>query len=263
MAGAQVKFTGLVVARRVYRDADLIVKILTDEFGMRTFICHRARKPGYQFAAGILPFTQAKYWGTIKDGFSFLTSVRDAKQYMHIADDLMANAYATYILSLIDLAFEDGQVITRWYHFAKRALQHIDAGVDPQIVANIAEIQLLSAFGVEPRWQGCVECGRNDLPLDFSELFGGVLCQNHWDKDPRRFHVSARSMYYLRLFSTVDIAKLGKVNVAAATKVELQRVINQIYEDMVGATPRAKRFLNQMLGGRDKLQPLKPRTETH
>ncbi|WP_127848146.1 DNA repair protein RecO [Lacticaseibacillus hulanensis] len=259
MRGAQVKFAGLVLSRHNYREADMLVKILTDQYGIRTFICHRARKPGFQFAAGILPFTHAQYWGTIKDGFSYITSVRDANQFQHIAGDLMANAYATYVLGLIDLAFPENEPIPQWFNFAKAALQKIDDGVDAQIIGHIAEIQLLGAFGVAPHWQDCTVCGRSDLPLDFSEAYGGVLCSNHWQLDEHRYHVSPRSMYYLRLFSTITLKQLGKVNVAPATKVELRTIIDRLYEDMVGVTPRAKRFLDQMLSGSRKLKPLSPR----
>lgn len=259
MAGAQVKFAGLVLARRSYKESDMLVKVLTDQYGKRTFLCHRARKPGFQFAAGILPFTQAQYWGTIKDGFSYITSVRDATQFQAIANDITENAYATYILGLIDLAFPDGEPIPDWYNFARVALTKIDAGLDPQIIGHIAEIQLLGAFGVAPHWQNCVVCGRDDLPLDFSEAYGGVLCSNHWQLDEHRYHVSPRSMYYLRLFSTVHLMQLGSINVAASTKIELRTVIDRLYEDMVGVTPKAKRFLDQMLGSSRKLRPLTPK----
>lgn len=261
MAGAQVEFSGLVLVRKNYREADMIVKILTDKFGKRSFLFHRARKPGFQFSGGILPFTQSKYTGTLRDpGFSYITTVRGTTNYQHIAEDLMKNAYATYILGLIDLAFPDNEPIPDWFQFAAEALTKIDAGVDAQIVGHIAEIQLLGAYGVAPHWANCVVCGRDDLPLDFSEEYGGLLCSNHWDLDVHRYHASRRSIYYLRLFSTVNLSQLGTVKVAPATKIELRTIIDRLYEDMVGVTPRAKRFLDQMLGGTRKLKPLQPRT---
>ncbi len=261
MAGAQVDFAGLVIARHNYRESDMLVKILTDQYGKRMFLFHRARKPGFRFAAGILPFTQATYVGTINaNGLSYVSALRQADQFQTISTDLMQNAYATYILGLIDLAFPDNEPIPLWFNFAATALRKINAGTDAEVMAHIAEIQLLGAFGVAPHWTDCVVCNRSDLPLDFSEEYGGVLCANHWHLDDHRYHVSPRSMYYLRLFSSVALDQINKVAIAATTKRELTTVIDRMYDDMVGVTPRAKRFLNQMLGGSQTLRPLAPRS---
>jgi DNA repair protein RecO (recombination protein O) len=156
------------------------------------------------------------------------------------------NAYATYILSLIDQAYPDGEPIPRWFAAAQQALTLIDDGFDPAVVTNIIEVQLLQAFGVQPQWAGCVVDGRSDLPLDFSERYGGVLCQEHWHLDDYRFRVQPKAMYLLRRFSVLELTQLHSISVSTATKAELRRVLDRIYRDMVGVQPKAKRFLDQM-----------------
>ena len=39
-------FEGLVMSRQNYRESDMLVKILTDQFGKKMFLVNRARKPG-------------------------------------------------------------------------------------------------------------------------------------------------------------------------------------------------------------------------
>ncbi|EPC95033.1 DNA repair protein recO [Lacticaseibacillus paracasei subsp. paracasei CNCM I-4649] len=163
------------------------------------------------------------------------------------------NAYAAYIFGLIDLAFPDGRPVGFWFNQIKQALYLIDSGLDPQIIANVIEVQMLKEYGVEPNWRGCVIDGRADLPLDFSESYGGLLCQNHWDKDPHRLHASPRAIFYLRRFSTLDLNKVERINVKPDTKAELRRILDVIYTDMVGVTPKAKRFLDQMHQWQDRL----------
>lgn len=256
MSKRNVAFQGLVLSRQNYRESDLLVKLATAEYGKKMFLLHRAKKPGFRMTAGILPFTQADYTGTINDdGLSYLTTVQSAHQFQHIAEDITLNAYATYILGLIDLAFPDGEALGAWYDFAETSLALIDEGVDPAIVTNIAEVQLLGAFGVAPNWRGCVLDGRSDLPLDFSERYGGLLCQNHWPEDAYRFHVQPKALYLLRQFSVLDLHQVHAVTVTAATKKELRRVLDRIYTDMVGTVPKAKRFLDQMQQWQDHLPP--------
>ncbi|MCI1985508.1 MAG: DNA repair protein RecO [Lactobacillus sp.] len=247
MTKANAEFSGLVLARHNYRESDMLVKLLTDRFGKKMFLLQRARKPGFRLAAGILPFTAATYVGTVNsDGLSFLAALKDVRQFQAISADITLNAYATYILSLIDQAYPDGEPIPRWFAAAQQALTLIDDGFDPAVVTNIIEVQLLQAFGVQPQWAGCVVDGRSDLPLDFSERYGGVLCQEHWHLDDYRFRVQPKAMYLLRRFSVLELTQLHSISVSTATKAELRRVLDRIYRDMVGVQPKAKRFLDQM-----------------
>lgn len=247
-------FEGLVMSRQNYRESDMLVKILTDRFGKKMFLLNRARKPGFTLGAGILPFTHADYIGEVREsGLSYLSAIKNATQYRQISDDITLNAYAAYIFGLIDLAFPDGRPVGFWFNQIKQALYLIDSGLDPQIIANVIEVQMLKEYGVEPNWRGCVIDGRADLPLDFSESYGGLLCQNHWDKDPHRLHASPRAIFYLRRFSTLDLNKVERINVKPDTKAELRRILDVIYTDMVGVTPKAKRFLDQMHQCQDRL----------
>ena len=247
-------FKGLGMSRQNYRESDMLVKILTDRFGKKMFLLNRARKPGFTLGAGILPFTHADYIGEVREsGLSYLSAIKNATQYRQISDDITLNAYAAYIFGLIDLAFPDGRPVGFWFNQIKQALYLIDSGLDPQIIANVIEVQMLKEYGVEPNWRGCVIDGRADLPLDFSESYGGLLCQNHWDKDPHRLHASPRAIFYLRRFSTLDLNKVERINVKPDTKAELRRILDVIYTDMVGVTPKAKRFLDQMHQWQDRL----------
>lgn len=262
MARAPEDFRGLVLARYNYKESDLLVKMLTDQFGKRMFLFRRARKPGFKMAAAVLPFTVSDFVGQLNHpGLSYVQTVRGTTQFTHISADLTLNAYASYILALVDLAFDEGMAINQWFDFAVQALKLIDGGTDPQIVTNIAEIQLLPAFGVGPNWQGCSICGRNDLPLDFSDRYGGLLCADHFEADTHRYHASPRAIYYLRLFSQLDLNQLGKVEVAEQTRRELRRIIDRMYDGLVGVQPKAKRFLDELNGAGSHLQALKPRTE--
>ncbi|KRK13654.1 DNA repair protein recO [Lacticaseibacillus zeae DSM 20178 = KCTC 3804] len=247
-------FEGIVMSRQNYRESDMLVKILTDQFGKKMFLLNRARKPGFTLAAGILPFTHADYIGEIREsGLSYLSAIKNAKQYRQISTDITLNAYASYIFGLLDLAYPDGQPVGFWFSQIKQALHLIDTGLDPQIIANVIEVQMLKAYGVEPNWRGCVIDGRTDLPLDFSESYGGLLCQRHWDKDPHRLHASARAIFYLRRFSTLNLDQVKRIDVKPATKAELKRILDVIYTDMVGVTPKAKRFIDQMNHWQDRL----------
>ncbi|GAJ25492.1 DNA recombination and repair protein RecO [Liquorilactobacillus sucicola DSM 21376 = JCM 15457] len=241
------EFSGIVVYRKDYRERDMLVKILTDRFGFKMFFVRGARKKGFRLSAAILPFTKATYVGTINDeGLSFINAVKEAGQYQAICQDIVLNAYASYILGLAEAAFNDNHPLNEWYAKIAKTLSLVDAGVDAAILTNIVEVQLLGYFGVKPNLKDCVICHRRNSVYDFSESYGGLLCQKHWHLDPHRLHLDRRTIYFLSFFSQVDIMRLGSIKVKNETKDKLRLTLNQIYNNDVGINIKAKKFLDDI-----------------
>ncbi|HIW71756.1 MAG TPA: DNA repair protein RecO [Candidatus Levilactobacillus faecigallinarum] len=261
MAHHVTDFHGILLFRRDYAERDYLIKFLTQEFGKKMFLVRGAKKRGFKMTADILPFTEGSYVGDISDdGLSYIRTARETTRFQEIGADIFKNAYATYIMSLVDTAFPDGQPLPDWYHRVRRALELIDEGQNAAIVTNIIEIQLMPAFGVAPQLQGCAVCGRNDLPFDYSESYGGLLCQNHWNVDPRRLHLSQRTIYYLRQFSVIDLDRVHAIKVKETTEHALRQLMDEIYASQIGVHPRSKRFLDQMQTWAPKLEN-KPTTD--
>ena len=255
MSRITTDFRGIIMFRRDYRERDLLVKILTDKIGPAMFFVKGAKKRGFRLAADILPFTHGEYIGSLTDnGLSFINTASDTSQYRSIASDISKNAYATYILALVDSAFQDGQGIGDWFNQVAAALDLINSGLDEQVIANVIETQLLVRFGVAPTWDRCVICGRDDLPLDFSEQYGGMLCRNHWHLDERRLHLDQRTVYYLQRFSTLNLQKLNSIKINSTTKRRLQFVLDSLYDNEVGLNLKSKKFIRQMGQWEEKLK---------
>ena len=255
MSRITTDFRGIIMFRRDYRERDLLVKILTDKIGPAMFFVKGAKKRGFRLAADILPFTHGEYIGSLTDnGLSFINTASDTSQYRSIASDISKNAYATYILALVDSAFQDGQGIGGWFNQVAAALDLINSGLDEQVIANVIETQLLVRFGVAPTWDRCVICGRDDLPLDFSEQYGGMLCRNHWHLDERRLHLDQRTVYYLQRFSTLTLQKLNSIKINSTTKRRLQFVLDSLYDNEVGLNLKSKKFIRQMGQWEEKLK---------
>ena len=255
MSRITTDFRGIIMFRRDYRERELLVKILTDKIGPAMFFVKGAKNRGFRRAADILPFTHGEYIGSLTDnGLSFINTASDTSQYRSIASDISKNAYATYILALVDSAFQDGQGIGGWFNQVAAALDLINSGLDEQVIANVIETQLLVRFGVAPTWDRCVICGRDDLPLDFSEQYGGMLCRNNWHLDERRLHLDHRTVYYLQRFSTLNLQKLNSIKINSRKKRRGQFVLDSLYDNEVGLNLKSKKFIRQMGQWEEKLK---------
>ncbi|WP_027107262.1 DNA repair protein RecO [Ligilactobacillus ceti] len=249
------EFEGIIVSRKNYKERDMLVQMYTNRFGFKTFFVRGVRKRGFKLAAAILPFTQGTYIGDVSDQhLSFITTAKEIKQYQNICSDIMLNAYASYILNLAQVALRDQEKAAMlWYPQIKQALHLIDAGLAPEIITNVIEIQLLAYFGVKPNLKECVICQRCDLPFDYSQSYGGLLCQRHWHLDPQRLHLDQKTLYYLRMFSELDLHKINSIKVNPQTIQNLRRTLDLIYEDSVGIYLKTKKYLDEM----NKLPELK------
>ena len=240
-------FHAIMMYSKPFKERDLLVKYFTREFGTKMFLMRGAKKPNFKMRAALLPFSDGWFSGTLStSGLSYLNNIKDVRHYSNINNDIVLNAYVTYIISLVDAAFEEGQPQPGWFDRLQNGIKRIDAGADAEIITNIFEVQLLNAFGVAPNWRDCSVCHRTDLAFDYSEEYGGLLCQNHWGLDHFRLHLDQRTIYYLRLFSVVQFDQINEIDVGAKTKKLIRQTIDKIYENSVGVVPKSKRFLDQL-----------------
>ncbi|UDM31620.1 DNA repair protein RecO [Lentilactobacillus laojiaonis] len=240
-------FNGIILYTKNYRENDLLIKFLTDQFGKKMFLVRGAKKPRFKMRAAILPFTYGTYIGDLRvDKLSYIKTVKDIKHFNNISNDIILNAYSTYIMSLIDLAYPDDEPINDWYLNLIDGMNLINNGFDSQIITNIFEIQLLDAFGVAPNWLDCSICHRSDLNFDYSDAYGGLICSNHFSMDPHRYHLDQKTIYFLRLFSAINFKNIKNIKASQETKQKLRTTIDQIYENSVGVKPKSKNFIDQI-----------------
>ncbi|MDR2976609.1 MAG: DNA repair protein RecO [Streptococcaceae bacterium] len=241
----QAKTKGLVLYARPYRERDRLIKIYTDKFGKRQFFVKNAAKS--KFAASLQSFTNAELLVTISDsGFSFINDVSEVKHFQHILDDIFVNASASYVVSLADIAVADGEHDIALFNFLIQVLTQMDQGKDPQILTNIFELQILSRFGAGLNLSECAICARQDLPMDYSFAYNGCLCRDHFSMDIHRLHIAPNVIFLANQFLSLSLINLEKINVKTEMKRQLRAFIDQLYDEYVGITTKAKKFLDHM-----------------
>nr|WP_027108469.1 DNA repair protein RecO [Lacticigenium naphthae] len=238
---------GIVLSVRKHKERDFLVKIFTNTHGKLMFFVRGSKKPTDSLRSAILPFSYGTYIADIRsDGLSFLRDVKDIHHFTSMQTDIFKNAYATYILSLLDAALEDKIKNPGLFEQLKLGLSAIDEGEDPEIIMNIFEVRFLYHFGVMPNLNSCVFCGETQGKFDFSSVHNGILCERHWVEDERRYQATARAVHFLRLFSILSFDRVGKITLKEETKKEIRWLIDQIYEEYVGLHLKSKKFIDNM-----------------
>ena len=247
MAQVPTNFFGIVVRRQRYKERDALVTILTKEYGFKTFLVRGTQTAKSKISGAVITFSYGDYLGVVKnDGLSYLNSASNIKQFDEIVQDIELNAYATFLFDLYHEAFVDDPVPDSWYRMLFKALLYIENGYDAQIIVNIMQMKLLTAFGVAPNMDSCVVGGETEGVFDFSVLLGGIICSKHFDEDIHRLHIPKRIIYFLRLFSKIDLSQVGRIEIKENNKDLIQHAIDAIYLGTVGYYPKSKTFIDKM-----------------
>lgn len=247
MARALKEVEGIIFKRQKYKEADLLAKILTKQSGIITLIVRGALKPKSRLASAVMNFSYGKYViYTNGHGLSSLRTYREIKQFTALYEDMTANAYASFILDLIDHAFAEYQPVGQYYQLAFLALQKLNQGFDPEIISQLVQMQLLAAYGVEPQLRHCLICGKEKGIFDYSIKRGGIICSDHFATVTDRMHLKPKETALLRTIGLIPLSRLGKVKVSLATKKDTRRAIDRIYGETIDLNLKTKKFLDEM-----------------
>ncbi|WP_099974815.1 DNA repair protein RecO [Lactobacillus terrae] len=240
-------FFGIITRRAKYQDSSAILTVLTKDYGFKSILARGVQKPNSKLSGAVIPFTYADYSGLIKeDGFSYINSAINVKQFENIINDIELSSYATFIFDLTRSAFFDEPLGIDWYTKIFKTISLINKGYDPQIVTNLIQIQIFEIFGVEPNVNSCVIGNETEGPFDFSTVHGGIICHKHFDDDPNRLHIPSNIVELIRKLSTTSLDNISDIHVKESEKLLLQHAIDSIHVDLVGEFPKSKKYLDDL-----------------
>lgn len=238
---------GVVFKRQKYKEADLLVKIMTRENGIITLVVRGALKPKSRLSASVMDFSYGDYviYSSGK-GLSNLRTYKEVKQFTRLYRDLTANAYASFIIDLIDHAFTEYQPLGKYYDLALFALRKINAGLDPEMITQVVQMQMLAAYGEEPELHHCLICGKNKGVFDYSIKLGGIICNDHFGQVNSRLHLSPKAVAVLRTIALVPVKRLGNISISKKTQKETRQAIDRIYRETIDLNLKTQKFLDEL-----------------
>ncbi|WP_163101907.1 DNA repair protein RecO [Peribacillus alkalitolerans] len=240
------KCEGIVIRRTDYGENNKIITIYSREMGKVGVMARGANKPNSRLSS----VTQLFYYGYFlfqsSTGLGSLNQGESIDSFRHIREDIVATAYASFVVELLDKATEDKKPNPFLFELLYQTLHYIDEGYDPEILAFIFEMKLLPLFGLKPILDHCAVCGATEGEFSFSIKEGGFLCHRCLEKDPYHKKISQQIVRLLRLFYYFDLNRLGNISLKDETKAQLRVILDAYYDEYAGVQLKSKKFLKQM-----------------
>lgn len=240
------KCEGIVIRRSDYGENNKIITIYTREFGKIAVMARGASKPNSRLASVTQLFTYGYFLFSPSSGLGSLQQGEMIDSMRTIREDIVATAYASYVVELLDRSIDDKKPNPYLFELLYQTLHYIDEEYDAEILKFIFEMKMLPLNGIHPILNQCASCAETEGEYAFSLRHAGLLCHRCFHKDPYHYKVSQATIKLLRVFYFLDLSRLGNISVKDATRAELNRIIEAYYDEYSGLHLKSKKFLQQL-----------------
>ena len=186
------RITGFVLKQSDYREADVILTVLTKEYGKLSFVAQGVRKMTSKNAGSIMPYTKTEIlfdYNETKTIFR-LKNARCKEYYRSMHEDIAASsaaAVAAELINILTLQASSDMTNSDEYAFLDIVFSKLDEGQD-----------------------ACVTCGNTHV-VTVSPKDGGFLCQEHAEEHHIPF-MKTEDLRRFRLLCKAGLEKIGIVN---------------------------------------------------
>jgi len=237
-----IEVEGIVLNTTDYGETSRIINVLTKD-GIIGMMAKGAKTLKSPLRSTTDKLTYGTFYIYYKpDKLSTLTNVDVINPFKNIKKDIEKISYAAFILELA------GQVMKQntqkgIFDILTTSLLKIEEGFDAMTIMNIVELKFLDYLGVMPVIDSCAKCGRTNGIATLSSVAGGYVCNNCRTNE---YIVSEKTIKLIRMFYYVDIAKISKLDISPEVIREINRFLDEYYDNYTGLYLKSKNFIKNL-----------------
>jgi DNA repair protein RecO (recombination protein O) len=239
---------GIVIREVNVGEADKIITLLTKQKGKITVSAKGARRPKSSFAAGtqFLSYSDFMLFSG-KDMYS-LNSCDIIEPFYEIRNDMEKLTYAAHFVELVNDTVQENQPAGKVLQLFLNTLHMLaKTQKQPELLARIFELRLLTIDGYTPYVRGCTVCGRDDCEsYSFSFLKCGLICDCCSNQDPFAIELSSGSIKALTYIVYSKIEELFSFNVSQEVLDELEKIMRRYLRERLEKDYTKLDFLKQL-----------------
>lgn len=241
---ATYKTQAIIIKRRNFGEADRLLTLYTQNEGKIVVIAKgvrrsRAKLVGHteQFYLLNLQLAEGKTWDVV-------VSADIINNFNNIRSKSNLTNQAYFLAELVDSLTHEAEPHQEIFDLMQSALIRFDQGRDELIIPYFS-FKILSFLGHKPELNNCVKCrqkisGENNY---FSNLMGGVLCDNCCKSDLGSIRIGVPTIKILRLFDQRGIDLLDKLTINDRISKELKGILINYVQYILEKPIKSLRFI--------------------
>ena len=238
------KIKGIIVSTTPFKETSKILNVLTEDGKIVSMMARGVKQVKNVLRSKTNNFTYGYFYTYYKeDKLSTLTNVDIINDFENIKNDLELISYLSYLVELSEKVAKQ-TTSNNIFDLLITALEKINDGFDPIIIKNILEIKFLDYLGLKLNLDNCNNCGSNKDIVTISSSLGGFICKNC---NVENHTTNLKTIKMIRNYYYVNLSSISKLNISDDVKLEIDKFLDEMYEDYSGLYIKSKKFLKNIV----------------
>ncbi len=243
------KAQGLVLNKRDLRETSIIVDFYTKEFGKISAILKGIRTEPEKFASNLEPFSlnEIVFYRKTHSNLHLVSQADKINNFTGIRQSIEKTTNAGFMMELVSSIMQAEDKNEEIFNLSLASLKELETNYNPEKIATIFKIKMLSLSGFKPHLDSCVSClEKISGQSKFSLALGGLLCPQCMPKDP-----TSRSIFRGTIATVLHIEKSEfnsslNLGMNPQIKKELDLILNAFLNFHLGKELKSQRLLNKL-----------------
>ncbi len=247
----------VVVRRGPYREADLVVTLVTRDFGKLAALARSGRKSRRRFGAALESYRLLRARLRLGRGMAHLVEATVLEDYGTLGQSLGRLALAGYFCELVRETLPEEQPEPAVFELLVSGLRLLSEIPPTRTFVRVFELRLLDLLGMAPETKRCVApgCGRRadhpDGDWAFSVALGGVVCPDCRRRIGRVLPMAGDGIALLQKLSRRSLGEAAHMEeIPRALNDDIQRALEALLLDHIGHPLKSVAFIRQLQAAR-------------
>lgn len=240
---------GIVLNRRDLRETSIIADFYTKEFGKISGILKGIRTEPEKFASNLEPFSlnEIIFYRKTNSNLHLVSQADKLDNFTCIRQSIERTSSAGFMAELINSIMQPEDKNEEIFNLALASLKELETSHNPEKIATIFKIKILSLSGFKPHFDSCVCCmDKITGQSKFSLSLGGLLCPHCMPKDPGSrwiFRGTIATVLHIERNSFAGSLNLG---MNPQIKKELDLILNSFLNFHLGHELKSQKLINKL-----------------
>ncbi|MDD5465327.1 MAG: DNA repair protein RecO [Candidatus Omnitrophica bacterium] len=243
------KAQGIVLNKRDLRETSIIADFYTKEFGKINGILKGIRTEPEKFASNLEPFSlnEIIFYRKTNSNLHLVSQADKLDNFTRIRQSIERTSTAGFMVELINSIMQPEDKNEEIFNLALASLKELETNYNPEKIATIFKIKMLSLSGFKPHFDSCVCCMDKIMGQSkFSLSLGGLLCLRCMPKDPASraiFRGTIATVLHIERNSFTGSLSLG---MNPQIKKELDLILNSFLNFHLGRELKSQKLINKL-----------------
>jgi DNA repair protein RecO (recombination protein O) len=238
----------IVLSQTLYKEHDALVKVLSFDYGLMTFLARGVQKMQSKNRGVIQAYGIYQYHFDLKS-LSALNILKQGELLVsnhHIQGDLMRSSIASLVFELSEFMLRNEsnpELIKDYYTYLSNQLKRINEEDKLQHIIVLALVHFIHRYGIEPQLDACVLCDDTHVN-SFSVEEGGFVCAS-CQKQIHSPIYSPEFLRHLRISSRVNETHFDQYKMNFDVSTDLVKIWLHFIEYHTGIQLKSWEFMRK------------------